>query len=158
MNFIKKINSKWVSTKMIASCENIETNKKTLFQRLFAYISGQNDKNQKIDMTAPVLTEVINMGQSCQIKMRFLIPKVLQNNTPVPTGDAVLEQFSEMTVAVNQFSGLATMNDYIAHHALLVQRLGNDAVQYDTTTMLTAGYNAPYQIINRTNEVWFRKN
>jgi hypothetical protein len=141
---------------MIASCDNIETNKKVLFKRLFSYISGQNDKNQKIEMTAPVLTEIKNSGQDCQLIMRFLIPKVLENNTPLPTGDAVLEQFPEIIVAVNQFSG-ATMSDYLANQALLVKLLGNDASYYDTTTLLTAGYTKPTQII-RTSEVWFRKN
>lgn len=154
----KYLPSKWVSTSTRANCMNIDSQRNVLFARLFAYISGQNDKNKKIEMTAPVLNEIKQIDQqNCLFTMRFYIPKQDQLNTPVPTGDAFLTDLGETTVAVSKFGGYATMNDFTQHSASLKQRLGSDVSKYDSQTLITAGYNSPYEMIQRTNEVWMKK-
>jgi hypothetical protein len=151
--------SKWVSASAISTCETIRGQNSALFQRLFGYISGQNNQNSKIEMTSPVLTQVKSIGDSknCQMTMSFYIPKVNQANTPVPTGNALLQQFDEVTVAAIRFGGMATISDYEYQRNLLTQSLGSDLNTFDNVNMITAGYNAPYQLVGRTNEVWFEK-
>jgi hypothetical protein len=39
----------------------------------------------------------------------------------------------------------------------LVEALGSDAKSYDIINMVTAGYSAPYTILDRKNEVWIPK-
>ena len=150
--------SKWVSTSTTTDCSNLDSERSVLFGRLFRYISGQNDKNQKIAMTAPVLNEIKQLdGQECLFTMRFYIPKANQQDTPVPTGNAVLTDMPELTVAANSFGGFATMNDYMQHNDLLKQLIGADLDKFDTQTIFTAGYNSPFELFDRTNEVWIRK-
>lgn len=150
--------SKWVSTSSTTDCSNLENEKSILFNRLFRYITGQNDKNQKIAMTAPVLNEIKQLdGQKCLFTMRFYIPKVHQANTPIPTGNAVLTDMPELTVAVSRFGGFATMNDYMQHNTLLKEEIGSNLYKFDAQTVYTAGYNAPYELADRTNEVWIRQ-
>lgn len=150
--------SKWVSTSATVDCSKLDSQRSVLFNRLFQYISGQNDKNQKIQMTAPVLNEIRQLDQqNCLFTMRFYIPKQNQVNTPVPTGNALLTDLEEMTIAVNSFGGFATMDDFVQHNALLKQRLGSDLANYESQVMMTASYNSPYQVNDRTNEVWLKK-
>jgi len=40
---------------------------------------------------------------------------------------------------------------------MLISRLGNQAQNFDTVNMTTAGYDSPFKQNNRTNEVWLRK-
>ncbi|CAF0985969.1 unnamed protein product [Brachionus calyciflorus] len=150
--------SKWVSTSTVTLCSNLDSQRNVLFSRLFAYIAGQNDKNQQIKMTAPVLNEIKQLDeQNCLFTMRFYIPKENQVNTPIPSGNAVLTDLPETTFTVTKFGGYATMNDFNRHSNLLKQRLGSQLSLYDVQTMVTAGYNSPYELNDRTNEVWLRK-
>ncbi|CAF0951385.1 unnamed protein product [Brachionus calyciflorus] len=150
--------SKWVSTSTVALCSNLDSQRSVLFSRLFAYITGQNDKNQQIKMTAPVLNEIKQLDeQNCLFTMKFYIPKENQINTPIPSGNAVLTDMPETTFTVTKFGGYASMNDFNQHSNLLKQRLGSQLALYDVQTLFTASYNSPYQSNDRTNEVWLRK-
>ncbi|RMZ94033.1 Heme-binding 2, partial [Brachionus plicatilis] len=154
----KYLASKWVSTSTTADCSNLDSERSVMFGRLFRYITGQNDKNQKIQMTAPVLNEIKKLdGQKCLFTMRFYIPKANQVNTPVPTGNAVLTDMPEFTVAATRFGGFASMNDYMQHDSQLKQQLISQLNKFDTQTIITAGYNSPFEFADRINEVWIKK-
>ena len=118
-----------------------------MFNKLFRYITGQNENSQKISMTAPVTFDfkknddnLITENSNLKMAMRFYVPKDHQQNTPQPTGDAYLEENPEMTAAVIRFGGYASMSDYIKYRDELIKKLGNDAKNYDCVNMMAAGY------------------
>ena len=62
--------------------EVLSTNQNSGFRKLFNYISGKNQKNEEIKMTAPV-TQVKKNGN---MTMQFYLPsKFNKENTPYPS-------------------------------------------------------------------------
>lgn len=77
------------------------------FMRLFRYITGANEREEKIDMTTPVLMSS-NEGDDSQW-MSFVLPKATVTATPPKPREGVsLARLPAMTVAVIRFSGLSS--------------------------------------------------
>ena len=83
-----------------------------MFYKLFAYIEGRNNKNQKIEMTSPVITKMSveddsdHMGHQVTKTMCFFIPKKFQGNPPAPNDqDVFILENPEMSVFVKTFMG-----------------------------------------------------
>lgn len=156
--------TKWAVTTTNGNLQYMEQHRNQMFQKLFGYISGQNDKNQKISMTAPVTYNLNHSSQSpinnrsdCNITMRFYVPQELFSNTPNPIGDAFIQTEPEMIVAAIKFGGFATVNDQLYHRDVLLNKLGSESSKYDSINIITAGYDPPFKTEGRTNEVWLRK-
>ncbi|NIP94839.1 MAG: heme-binding protein, partial [Akkermansiaceae bacterium] len=79
------------------------------FMKLFRYIQGGNEKNQKIEMTAPVFMETTlkDQGESKGGRMSFMIPaEVAARGAPSPSGgDVELRTIGGGKVAVIRFKG-----------------------------------------------------
>ncbi|SMP59612.1 SOUL heme-binding protein [Neorhodopirellula lusitana] len=75
------------------------------FMKLFRYISGANEAEQKISMTTPVFME--NDAADTQVQMGFVMPKeVAVEGVPVPTGpDVDVRKRPGGRFAVFRFSG-----------------------------------------------------
>jgi len=137
-----------------------------MFGRLLNYISGANKEQQKIEMTAPVLmiyqnmndNDLINENSYVSISKRFYIPKINQENTPVPisTEESIITE-PEMTVATYRFGGKASLQDYIYYRDLLISKLGEQAKDYDLVNMIAASYSSPSTLFNRRNEIILKK-
>merc|ERR1719454_1491432 len=129
-----------------------------MFKKLFNYISGANDKKQKLAMTAPVITEIIpGPGPNCEsnFTMSFYVPKALWSAAPQPTAaDVFLHEVPEVTVYVKAFNGYAKTADYISAASKLAESVG-DSSKFVQGVWYTAGYDSPYSLSNRRNEVWF---
>lgn len=73
-----------------------------MFWKLFNYISGQNDKQVKIPMTAPVSIYIEpGAGPNCEstFTMAFYVPASFQEDTPEPTdADVSIEERQEFSV------------------------------------------------------------
>jgi len=147
--------SHWVSTN-VAGIDYQDANGK-MFMKLFNYISGNNMKEEKIAMTAPVLVSIIpGEGPACEdnFTMSFFIsPKVA--TAPAPKDSTVfIRTMPAMTAYVRSFGGFASQDDYIKNAAALAAALPKTA-KYNKDMYYTAGYDAPFTIFNRHNEVWF---
>ena len=80
------------------------------FGPLFRYISGENEKGEKIEMTAPVVTTSTEKGLS----MAFIMPERFDIQTiPRPTSSNVEIQLIEpRTLATIRFSGYMNEGSY----------------------------------------------
>jgi hypothetical protein len=81
----------------------------TGFKTLASYIFGQNTKQTKIDMTAPVMQEYSNGVW----KIRFVMPsKYTMDTLPKPTNSLIrLHTVPEQRVIVIRFAGLGTQDN-----------------------------------------------
>ena len=123
------------------------------FRKLFNYISGGNEKNQKIEMTVPVtVTEV-----SKSTIMQFYLPSEFdKNNTPNPTSsDVKVITIKGGYYAVIRYSGRASENNFIKHKNILEDELSRDNIVIKSPA-IKATYNSPYTLpLLRRNEAMF---
>lgn len=119
------------------------------FRTIAGYIFGGNDSNQKIAMTAPV---VMTMGDTAT--MYFVMPKQYKKHQlPKPTSSKVkIIEEGEKVLAVITFGGFSSAEKV----ALYREKLESVLNQHQLKTVgpyLYMGYNAPWDLINRRNEV-----
>lgn len=119
------------------------------FRTIAGYIFGGNEKNEKIAMTAPV---VMNMGDSAS--MYFVMPKSYdKSELPTPNSKNVqIVEVAEKTLAVITYGGFSSDEKIEKHRKQLGQILQKNKIQ-TKGAFLYMGYNAPWDIINRKNEV-----
>jgi len=132
------------------------------FDALFDYITGANAAGAKIDMTAPVKTRVIpGRGPNCNttFTVSFFVPFKYQGKAPAPTNPLVslTQSTTNLTVAVGSFGGYVLgWQETIAPQLLaLGLSLTAAGIEFNQTVEWTAGYNDPFTIFNRHNEVWY---
>jgi DNA gyrase inhibitor GyrI len=126
------------------------------FRKLFNYISGNNEKNQKIKMTVPVTV----MEKSGNITMQFYLPsKFNKNNIPNPTASEVeVINIEAGYYAVIRYSGRASENNFIKHRDILESELFSDGIVIKGPP-IKATYNSPYTLpLMRRNEAMFKVN
>ena len=123
------------------------------FRRLFDYISGNNEKKEKIAMTAPVFMD--QSGKSTEA-MSFVLPESHSlNSAPSPANpDVKLTELRNYTVAVVTFSGFLNQNSISTHKSLLENWIADRGFQ--TIGMAkAAGYNPPFTLpFLRRNEIF----
>ena len=119
------------------------------FRTIAGYIFGGNEKNEKIAMTAPV---VMNLGDSAS--MYFVMPKSYdKSELPTPNSKNVqIVEVAEKTLAVISYGGFSSDEKIEKHRKQLEQILQKNKLQ-TKGAYLYMGYNAPWDIINRKNEV-----
>jgi hypothetical protein len=158
--------TKWAAVSTQTEAKNMKSKQSPMFRQLYNYISGDNDAQMKMEMTVPVTfvmeslqdkSKKIDFDTTCDISMRFYVPKKHQSNTPKPNGDVKLEDEAEATYAVIKFGGYAKMSDYLSYRDQLIEKLGDEAKNYDLVNMRMAGYDAPFKFFDRTNEVWLKR-
>jgi len=145
--------SKWVGTTHVGM--DMDPNS---FNKLFKYITGANEKKMTIDMTAPVLTEIIpGPGPNCEsnFTMSFYVPKALWDSAPEPSAsDVFLHDMPDVTVYVKAFDGFASSSDYVKAAADLAAAIG-DSSKFVQGVWYTGGYDSPFKFWDRRNEVLF---
>jgi hypothetical protein len=119
------------------------------FRTIAGYIFGGNEKNQKIAMTSPV---VMNMGDSST--MYFVMPKQYKKeDLPNPNSKNVqiVEETSKV-LAVIGYGGFSSDKKIEKYRKELESILNKNKIQTKGNYMYM-GYNAPWDVINRKNEV-----
>jgi len=119
------------------------------FSILAGYIFGGNDRNEKIAMTSPV-----SMSLEDSMTMMFMVPKKLTKESLPQPNQAGIEFREEPAkkVAAITFGGWADDEKIATFKEKLKAALDAEGITY-TTHFYFLGYNPPYEVVNRKNEV-----
>jgi hypothetical protein len=119
------------------------------FSILAGYIFGGNEQKEKIAMTTPVA-----MSLEDSMTMMFMVPKKYTQET-LPQPDRSEIKFREepaKTVAAIRFGGWASDERIAEYKGKLTAALAAAGIDH-TSKFIFLGYNAPFEMINRRNEV-----
>jgi len=119
------------------------------FSILAGYIFGDNDKNKKIAMTSPVA-----MSLEDSATMMFMVPREFDKKTlPKPNQSQInfVEEPAKKIAAIS-FTGWANEEKIAKYQEKLKLVLETENISY-TNQFYFFGYNPPYEIFNRKNEV-----
>ena len=119
------------------------------FSILAGYIFGNNNRNEKIAMTSPV-----SMSLKDSTTMMFMVPKKYKKET-LPQPNLSKIKFKEepaKTVAAINFSGWANDKKIKKYKQKLKDALEKEGILYKNKFQFL-GYNAPYEVFNRKNEI-----
>ncbi|XP_061667508.1 heme-binding protein 2 isoform X2 [Syngnathoides biaculeatus] len=139
--------AKWVSTSL--SGTSLDQSVRMGFRRLFSYIQGNNDKNVKVEMTAPVTCRVDpGAGPACESRftVSFFIPEEHRAAPPPPSDpDVFVENREEFTAYVRSYGGFS--NETLARAELLqlLRSLQRDGVDFVERPYYVAGYDSPFR-------------
>ncbi len=119
------------------------------FSMLAGYIFGGNKSNEKIAMTSPV-----SMSLEDSMTMMFLVPQKYSKETlPEPNESQIIfEEVPSRTMAAIQFGGWADDESIAKYKAKLTDELAAEGIPH-TGKFYFLGYNAPYEVLNRRNEI-----
>ncbi|CAE5957716.1 unnamed protein product [Arabidopsis arenosa] len=157
----------WVSTEPIPDISLVDATRTAFFQ-LFAYIQGKNEYHQKIEMTAPVISQVSpSDGPFCEssFTVSFYVPKQNQPD-PAPAENLRIQKWNPRYVAVRQFSGFVS-DDSIGEEAAAldsslkgtawanaIEKSKEDGGVGSDSAYTVAQYNSPFEFTGRVNEIW----
>ncbi len=120
------------------------------FGKLAKYIFGGNIENKKIAMTSPVHMDI---GDSIST-MAFVMPSHFKiDDLPKPNNaDILIETSAPEYVAVIKFGGFANTARINKQKAILENTLRDKRISF-YGNFRYLGYNPPYQLFGRRNEV-----
>ena len=124
------------------------------FRKLFNYISGRNDAQEKIAMTTPV-TQVEKNGN---MTMQFYLPsKFNSDNVPNPSREDVkIINIEGGYYAVLRYSGRASDGNFIKHKEILEKELKKNKISI-IGPPIRATYDSPFTLpMNRRNEAMYK--
>lgn len=119
------------------------------FRQLAAYIFGGNEASQEIAMTSPV-----EMEMDEKMTMKFMVPKAYAlADLPQPNNKNVkFKQEPERIVAAIRFSGYANDKLIDFYKKALSKLIQVHGFQHNGEFSFL-GYNSPFDVFNRRNEV-----
>ncbi|XP_003383651.1 PREDICTED: heme-binding protein 1-like [Amphimedon queenslandica] len=146
--------SKWVGTTITSDSYSQATEEG--FKKLFDYIEGANKDGIKIPMASPVAVKIVPLpqGQS-NYTVLFFVPFAYQSNTSIPTDPTLsIASLPALTAYVGQFGGY--MSDKVEQEETtkLKNAMTKYGVQFVQQYSFAAGYDPPFRVIGRHNEVW----
>ena len=119
------------------------------FSILGGYIFGKNEKNEQISMTSPVA-----MSLEEEITMLFLVPKKFTKESLPKPENANIEfiETPEKRMAAISFGGWASDKKIVKYKLALVTLLDKNGIKH-SNKFSVLGYNPPYEILFRKNEI-----
>ena len=120
------------------------------FKKLASFIFGGNQSNKSIAMTSPVHMDINNSESS----MSFVMPSnYTKDNLPKPNDSSItIETTPKEYVAAIKFGGFANDEEIKKYAAKLESALKENNIEYHGNFRFL-GYNAPYELLNRKNEI-----
>ncbi|KAK4468451.1 hypothetical protein MN116_007656 [Schistosoma mekongi] len=149
---------RWVCTQSHGS--SMDKAKKECFWKLFRYISKKNEQKTKVPMTVPVTIESkpdhISVMKRC-FTMGFYIPEAFQSNPPTPVEEGVfIETRPAMKIYCCRYSGFSNDDEVMINARKLGENLDRLGLKYTPDPFYFAGYDSPFRLLNRRNEIWFK--
>ena len=147
-------NRKWVSTKKVHKIS--EERQNDMFMSLFNYITGKNETGAKIPMTVPVsmLNKPID-EETKEMEMSFYLDAKQQDNPPKPNNPALyITNRPELTVYTRTVGGFMNETKWRKEMEELDELIKAKGLKIDESHYYTNGYDAPFKLWNRRNEVW----
>lgn len=122
----------------------------TGFRKLASFIFGANKDQKNIAMASPVHMDINDSESS----MSFVMPSEYnRENLPKPDNlEIKIEKTAEEYVAAIQFGGYANDEDIKKYADQLENSLKLSGIEYFGNFRFL-GYNAPYQVLDRKNEI-----
>lgn len=122
----------------------------TGFRKLASFLFGANKDKKNIAMTSPVHMDINNSESS----MSFVMPSEYnRENLPKPDNSEIkIKTTAEEYVAAIQFGGYANDEDIKKYADQLEDSLKLSGIEYFGNFRFL-GYNAPYQVLDRKNEI-----
>lgn len=119
------------------------------FRVLAGYIFGGNEENKSIAMTSPVVME---LGDTTT--MKFMIPSEYDlDELPRPNNSQIkFSTESEKIVAAIRYGGWTSDEKLEEKKQELIKLLAAEEIEH-TSEFTYLGYNPPYEVVNRRNEV-----
>lgn len=148
---IREYDEMFVAKNIVPSQGYNETSR-TGFRNLAGYIFGGNKNKQQIAMTSPV---IMDLGDS--VTMSFIMPEgITKSNAPAPSNqDVQLSMRPKEKVAVISFGGWASDEKINDKTKELKRLLEENNIEYYGNAIYM-GYNPPYQLVGRKNEIALR--
>jgi hypothetical protein len=138
-----------VFTSVILPAGSYRQNSGSGFRVLAGYIFGGNERNESIAMTSPVVME---MGETQ--RMKFMVPSAYRpDDLPAPNDPNIeVEEQPERIVAAIRFGGWADDDKIEQYKNTLRELIEREGLQH-SGEFAYLGYNPPYEVVNRRNEV-----
>jgi len=144
--------------------KNVEADASSImFDKLFKYIIGVNSAAEQIAMTAPVTTyrtQIDNNPNMEKQEMCFWTGTPWEDKElPEPINeDVYLQDRESMDVFVRTFPGWAISHDDWLEQEQALEESISDRDDVDMENgWYTAGYNSPFELTGRTNDIWIPK-
>ena len=126
------------------------------FQKLFKYISGENQNSEKIEMTTPVTVTQNNND----MVMQFYLPSRFDfKSAPLPVDNSVeISKIDNGYFAVIRYSGFASDKNFHKHAKILKSKLIENKISFKESP-IKATYNGPFTLPQmRRNEAMYLVN
>jgi hypothetical protein len=136
-----------------------DTPSSKMFKTLYKYLIGLNEDNKEIEMTRPVINKMIPQRRTRKYDEEMCFWLGLdydRREAPRPSDRKVnIKELDEMTFYVRQFGGFSLSHEDIAkeYNQLKFDLRGK---LYDDTIFYSVGYNSPFTMENRRNEIWIQ--
>lgn len=133
---------------MKVQVESTSTNNRN-FNALFKYISGNNDRGEKIAMTTPVYMANKNGSQT----MAFVLPAQYKDTAPEPKGEGVeVYQSKAGYFAAIRYGGYSN-SEKVKQYTQQLKKVLALAEKKIIGQAFVLSYDAPYKFYNRRNEI-----
>jgi len=120
------------------------------FYKLFQFISGNNSKEEKIEMTTPVYMKSDDNSNT----MEFVMPSSYDMESISKPNDKniVVYESEAKYYACIRYGGYSNSSKFDTHSKKLIQKLSKLNIT-SIGDIFYVSYNSPYKVFNRRNEV-----